>query len=370
MGPVRNAAKSRYGARRLSRLGALVFAFAVLLSAGMARAQAPAPEQALRVAVKEVPPFAERSPEGEWAGTSIALWRDVARALELDYVFVEASLDEMIAGTSEGRYDVAVAALTVTAERERIVDFTHPFHTTGLAIAVPESAGQLSLRGLRETVFSPAFLVLIGALATIQLMVGTLVWVIERRANPEQFPAEAGPGVAAGFWWATVTMTTVGYGDKAPKTGLGRAVALIWMLAAMIILASVTASIASSLTIERLDARIRGPEDLRRFRVGVIAETTGASYLREHDIVAVPFARSEAALEALDRGEIDALVWDEPLLRGTLDSRPELDARLVPGMFQRQDYAIAVGEGSPLRESINRVLPELTRGRRFDTPSP
>jgi hypothetical protein len=31
-------------------------------------------------------------------------------------------------------------------------------------------------------------------------------------------------------------------------------------------------------------------------------------------------------------------------------------------VFQRQDYAIAVGEGSELRERINRVLPEKLRG--------
>jgi ABC-type amino acid transport substrate-binding protein len=192
--------------------------------------------------------------------------------------------------------------------------------------------------------------------------------VLERRANPDQFPEQAARGVPSGFWWATVTMTTVGYGDKAPKSPLGRTVALVWMLCSMIILASVTATIASSLTIDRLDARIRGPEDLHRFEVGVIEQTTGAAFLSEEKIVAHSYANAEAALDALGHGEINALVWDAPLLRSAVVDHPELDIELVAGVFQRQDYAIAVGEGSSLREAINRVMPEKVRGLEFDAP--
>jgi ABC-type amino acid transport substrate-binding protein len=257
--------------------------------------------------------------------------------------------------------------LTVTSEREAIVDFTHPFHTTGLAIAT-SSQREPYWRGVIETVCSWVFLQLIGVLALIQLTVGTLVWLVERRANDEQFPREPRRGVPTGFWWATVTMTTVGYGDKAPKSPIGRAIALAWMLASMVIIASVTATIASALTIERLDARISGPEDLHRFAVGVIAQTTGANYLREEKFVTRQYADADAAFTGLAAGEIDALVWDAPLLRAAIVEHPELGIELVPGVFQRQDYAIAVGEGSKLRESINRVLPEKLRELEFDAP--
>ena len=318
-------------------------------------------DRALTVAVKQAPPFAERGTDGRWTGLSIELWREIAAELELDYTLHETTLDDMLAGVAAGRYEVAVAALTVTAEREQSVDFTHPFYTTGLAIAV---VGQREphWRGVVDTVVSWTFLQLVLGLALLQLLVGSLVWLLERRANPEQFPLEAARGVGTGFWWATVTMTTVGYGDKAPKSFAGRTVALVWMLTSMVIIASVTATIASSLTIDRLDARIRGPEDLHRFEVGAIAGTTGAGYLGEAKILSHNFADADAALSALTDGQIDALVWDAPLLRATVEDRPELGLELVPGVFQRQDYAIAVGEGSPLRESINRVLPDKARG--------
>lgn len=339
----------------------LALCCALLLPAPTAWAT-PAPPDALQVAVKSAPPFAERDANGAWTGTSIELWERVAAELGLDYVYRETTLDDMLEGVAEGRYDLAVAALTVTAAREQSVDFTHPFYTTGLAIAVA-SESRPHWRGVASAVLSRTFLELIALLALLQLVVGTAVWALERRRNPEQFPPDAGPGVASGFWWATVTMTTVGYGDKAPKSLLGRGLALLWMLASVIIISSVTATIASSLTIERLDARINGPEDLHRFEVGVIAGTTGEAYLREEKIVARSFDDAPAALDALAKGELDALVWDAPLLRSELAARGsgERSLELVPGVFQRQDYAIAVGEGSELRETINRVLPEQVR---------
>ena len=253
---------------------ALLSLLVLVLTLAPTLALAAPPAAPLQVAVKHAPPFSERGPDGEWTGVSVELWREIAAELELDYELRETSLDEMLDGLAEGRYDVAVAALTVTAAREERVDFTHPFYTTGLAIAVPKQR-EPAWRRVVETVVSPVFLQLIVALALIQLGVGSLVWALERRANPDQFPDQPTRGIASGFWWATVTMTTVGYGDKAPKSALGRAVALVWMLASMIILASVTATIASSLPFSV--AQVFDPSSLPRSSVTVLPSASCAS---------------------------------------------------------------------------------------------
>ena len=63
-------------------------------------------------------------------------------------------------------------------------------------------------------------------------------------------------------------MTTVGYGDKAPVTVMGRLIGLIWMFAAIIIISSFTAAIAASLTVSELGSDVENPNDLPNVRVG------------------------------------------------------------------------------------------------------
>lgn len=91
----------------------------------------------LVVATREAPPFVIKQEDGSLSGIAIELWRGVARRLGVTYEFKETDLAGMLEGLQDGSLDAAVAALTVTPQREALVDFSHPFHTSGLAIAVP-----------------------------------------------------------------------------------------------------------------------------------------------------------------------------------------------------------------------------------------
>jgi polar amino acid transport system substrate-binding protein len=61
-------------------------------------------------------------------------------------------------------------------------------------------------------------------------------------------------------------------------------------------------------------------------------------------------------LEALREGQVDAVVNDEPLLRYLVRSRYPTQLTVAPVLLDRELYGFALPEGSPLRESINRVL--------------
>ena len=63
--------------------------------------------------------------------------------------------------------------------------------------------------------------------------------------NFEDLPESNIKNAGDAFWWAFVTMTTVGYGDKYPMTGEGRIVACILMLAGAAMFATFTGFIAS-----------------------------------------------------------------------------------------------------------------------------
>ena len=147
-----------------------------------------------------------------------------------------------------GRFDIAVAALTVTAARERVVDFTEPFYVTGLGIAVP-IGGEASWQPVIRTMTSFGFAQAIAALIGLAVVVGLVVWLVERRHN-EHFGGGVTKGLSTGVWWSTVAMTQRHTGDLGPRTLPGRAVAVIWMIVSIVAIAVFTASITSVLTIK------------------------------------------------------------------------------------------------------------------------
>ena len=242
----------------------------------------------------------------------------------------------------------------MTAERERDFDFSHAFYTSGLGIAVQRGEGRW--RAALLQLFSWQFLQAAAALAIVLLAAGFAVWLFERRRNPQQFGGGVVRGVASGFWWSAVTMTTVGYGDKAPVTAGGRFVALLWMFASIITISGFTAAIASTLTVSRLESSIQDPGDLANVRVATVPGSTSAAYLRHHDIRAHRYADIDAALQAVASGAADAVVYDEPILRWDIARESNDALRVLPFTLERQEYAIALPEKSTLAEPINQAL--------------
>lgn len=340
--------------KSLAALVSLMLA-ALALPAGHAAAQESAGngQGGMVVATREAPPFAMKGEDGEWHGIAIDLWRNIAAQRGFDYRFAETDLDSMIDGVADGRYDASVGALTITADREEKVDFTQPFYTTGFGIAVRKSP--TVWLSLVQNFFTWGFFKAVLALSALLLLVGFLFWLAERKHNTEEF-ADGPRGIFSGFWFSAVTMTTVGYGDKAPRTVPGKLIALVWMFTAIIIISTFTGMIASSLTAGRLAGAIAGPDDLDSVTVGSISDTATDDWLRRERIAFSGYPSVEAGLTALHGGEIDAFVYDAPLLRYLVRKGDAKDLRLLPGTFGRQDYGIALKQGSEMRESIDIAL--------------
>lgn len=314
----------------------------------------------LIIGTKEAPPFVIKRPHGGWEGVSIELWRSIASKLDLAYEFRERDLKGLIDGVEDGTLQLSIAALTITPAREARLDFSHPYFTTGLGIAVSKRArgGWLAVG---KRFFSIEFLTVLGILALVLLGTGFLVWIFERRRNPDQFGGPTAKGIGSGFWWSAVTMTTVGYGDKAPVTVGGRVVALIWMFVAIIIISGFTAAITSSLTVSKLEGAVKGLEDLPNVRTATAKQSTSAAFLEMQNIPHRRFETIEQGLSALVDGQIDAFIYDAPILQFLAKSKFSGEIEVLPETFDRQDYGIALPTGSPLREPINRALLEQIR---------
>ncbi|MDJ0808438.1 MAG: transporter substrate-binding domain-containing protein [Gammaproteobacteria bacterium] len=336
----------------------LLISIHILLSLMIAPQLANAVESAdiLTVATRHVPPFAIKQDDGTWQGISIELWQQVADGLGLEYQFREMGLKEMLEAVEQRQVDAAVAALTITSEREKRMDFSHPFLSSGLGIAVPLNAGGGWL-AVTQRFFSTRFLQVVTALLGILLLIGILVWLFERRQNT-QFGGSPAQGIGSGLWWSAVTMTTVGYGDKAPQTLGGRFVALVWMFASIIIISSFTAAIATALTIGELGGKVQSKDDLARARIVSITDSTSAQYLQQAKLNFRSQPDLTGALESLSNGAIDALVYDAPILRYQVRQAHDDRLSVLPGSFARQDYGIALPSASPYREAINQAILE------------
>lgn len=310
----------------------------------------------MTIATREVPPFAMKDESGHWHGISIELWRTIATKLGLEYRFREMGLKAMLTAVERKQVDAAVAGLTITSTRERRMDFTHPFLSSGLGIAVRIDGGSGWLAVSRRFL-SMRFLHVIASLLGLLLLVGVLVWLFERRRNP-QFGGSPAQGIGAGLWWSAVTMTTVGYGDKAPQTPAGRVIAMVWMFAGILVISSFTAAIATALTLGELGGKVQGKDDLPRVRIATVSDTTSAQYLREAHLGFRAKPSLENALDALAGGAVDAVVYDKPILSYQVHRQFDDRLTVLPARFERQDYGIALPSGSALRERINQVLLE------------
>jgi polar amino acid transport system substrate-binding protein len=330
-------------------------ALALLLATG-AGAQEVAPEagggRVLRIGTHAAPPFAMRGDDGAWEGISIALLADVAGRAGFRYELVEVEQPELIAGVAAGRLDGAIAALSPTSESERAVDFSNSYFLSGLAVAVPETR-PATVREIFGAMASREFRGVLAVLLGLTLVAGALVWALERRRNPE-FERAAARGMFSGFWWATATMTTVGYGDKAPVTVAGRLLGIAWMIATLGLVALATAQLSATLTAERLRGGVTSVSDLARVRVGALADGPAVAPLHALGARVERFPSVLAGLQAVASGRIDAFVHDEPVLaweRGTVGN-----VALAPLRFGVEDYAMALPEGSAAREAVNRAI--------------
>ena len=328
--------------------------------------------ETLIVGTRQVPPFAMLNEEDQWEGISIDLLREVKAELEelsgheIKLQFKTQTLTEMLDAVSKSEVDIVAAALTMNYEREKKMDFTHPFHTSGLGIAVGANQRGSSWQGIADAVLSKTFLRIVAGLFFAMLASSIAIYLFERNANPEHFEHGWIRGVAAGMWWAAVTLTTVGYGDKVPKSLGGRLIALVWMFAGLFIIAGFTAAVTSALTLTELRTKVNGPNDLSRVKVATVEGSTSADYLRSRHIAFVTHPDVDTALNSLVANESSAVVYDAPILRYQVYQKYTGEVVVLKNTFERQNYAFALPTNSQLREPVNQVLLRKTSGASWD----
>jgi polar amino acid transport system substrate-binding protein len=226
-----------------------------LVSIGFAAAQDAPP----KVAVCEAPSYGHLEPDGSVDGVSVDLWRRVAESLGREYHLVPVTqMEEILLGLERKDYDAAIGAITITPTRLARVDFSYPTHRSGAAVAVRQDTGPMAALASYGSVLGE-LAPLIALTFALLVVMGVAMWLAERPMQPHSHESVVDT-LRDGVYWAVVTMTTVGYGDKTPKTTAGRTIAVVWMLASVALISILSTSIVSRMTAEQVVEGLRVTE--------------------------------------------------------------------------------------------------------------
>jgi len=316
----------------------------------------------LRVAVYDAAPYGAVGPDGSFKGASVDLWRRAAEAMNIHYeLTLVGQMDAALSGLEQGRYDAAVGAITITPERAARVEFSYPAHRSGVAVAIRKETGPMA--ALAAYARAAAELgALIVATAALLLLIGVAMWLIEKPNRAAAQTAESSVvTLRDGVYWAVVTMTTVGYGDKTPKTPVGRFVAILWMLGSVALVSLLSANLVSRLTAEQVEGGGAFTQnDLIGKRLAAAASSSGAEYLDGQRLSYAKFDNLHDALASVAAGESDIAVNSVGALRHMVAARFAGVLRVPPTLLAPAYMAIALPIGSPLKKPLDRALMKIT----------
>ncbi|MBL0715680.1 MAG: transporter substrate-binding domain-containing protein [Desulfosarcina sp.] len=311
----------------------------------------------VRVGIRPFEPFVILDGEAP-RGISIDTWEALNTHFGVDYEFVICDgVAEKLQKLGAGEIDIAIGGLTITEDREEHFDFSHPVFNTGLDILLPV-ADNPTLRALAASLFRGDKPILLGSLLVLLVIAGHMIWLVERSSDTRttSFDRRYFPGVLEGIYWALITASTVGYGDKVPKKWPGQVVTGVIILTFLPIFGYFVAQLSADITMYKLRTDIRGPQDLDRKQVAVVADTTSHAHMRSTHADLAVFAHARQAYKALAEGQVDAVVYDAPQLQYFAHHEGRGTVKVVGRLFAPQDYGLALPPGSPRREKLNRAI--------------
>jgi polar amino acid transport system substrate-binding protein len=335
--------------------GWLILALAlILIPAQRSLAQdTPAPDGELVVGVRVIPPFIIESTAG-FRGFSIDLWEEIAARLNLTYRYVPRdSVGLLLDAVRAGEVDVGIAAISITEEREETLDFSIPMFRSGLQILAPVTAG-LSVLDTIASLLRPSILQFVLFAAAFVIGIALLIWLAERwTARRRNQPP---PGLGSTLYdTATSFLQEDAVGERGGSR-LGRLLTLLWLCVAVMFGIMLEGIVTAHLTVEQLSSQVSGLADLYDRRVYTVEGTTSYDFLLNAGITPLTVANVDEAFDDLLRGQADAVVYDAPVLHYLASTRGNGELQLVGEPFRLEYYGIALPQGSPRKEDIDRAL--------------
>ncbi len=319
--------------------------------------------QTLTVTTVTRPPFSFVE-DGAQTGFSMDLLAALSESLGWEYTVnrVE-NFSEMLGAVQDGSADLAIANISITASRETQMDFTQPIFEAGLQIMVPSEAARQP--SLLHALLSRELFIAIGLAFAILLGGGMLMWSFEKRAQP-YFDRKLNEAWFPSFWWALNLVVNGGFEERMPRTPFGRLLGVVLVVSSLFIVSVFTARITSVMTVDAITGSVNSVNDLYGKQVGTIADSTAASFLNRREIEFTGYSDLQNMLTAFENKDLDAVVFDAPILSYYANHEGRRIATMTGGVFLRENYGMAFPSGSPLVEDVNQALLSLREDGTYD----
>ncbi|XP_053959026.1 ionotropic receptor 25a isoform X1 [Anastrepha ludens] len=316
--------------------------------------------------------------------------------------------------------DIGLGSMHVMAEREIVIDFTVPYYDlVGITIMMQRPQVPSSLFKFLTVLETNVWLCILAA----YFFTSFLMWIFDRwspysyQNNREKYKDDDEKrefNLKECLWFCMTSLTPQG-GGEAPKNLSGRLVAATWWLFGFIIIASYTANLAAFLTVSRLDTPVESLDDLAKQYKILYAPLNGSSAMTYFQRMAnieqrfyeiwkdlslndslTPLERSKLAVwdypvsdkytkmwqamqeaqlpatleEAVDRVRSSTSATGFAFLGDATDIRylvmTNCDLQIVGEEFSRKPYAIAVQQGSHLKDQFNNAILTLLNKRQLE----
>ncbi|KFM59945.1 Glutamate receptor, ionotropic kainate 2, partial [Stegodyphus mimosarum] len=287
--------------------------------------------------------------------------------------------DGMIGEVMNQEVDLAIADLTITVDRETVVDFTMPFMNLGISILFrkptknsPQLFSFLAPFSFEVWVYMATAYLGVSLLLFVLARFTPYEWVNPHPCNPKTEYLENTFSLLNSFWFTIGSLMQQG-SDIAPRATSTRTVAALWWFFTLIMISSYTASLAAFLTSERMKSPIESAEDLARsadISYGCVKEGSTRQFFEKSTLQ--PYKKmwsvmqsaqpsvftnnNDEGIERVKKGNYAFLMEST-----TIEYHIAKDCELtqIGGLLDSKGYGIAMPIGSPYRTHISTEILKL-----------
>lgn len=293
--------------------------------------------------------------------------------------------DGMVGELLSGVADLAIAPLTITADRESVIDFSKPFMKLGISIMIkkPSKKGPSVFSFLNPLSYEVWMCVIFAYIG-----VSVVLFLVSRFSPFEWHMEDNQEGMVNNFtifnslWFSLGAFMQQGV-DIEPRSMSGRIVGSVWWFFTLILISSYTANLAAFLTSERMQSPVESAEDLAKqteIKYGTVAGGSSQDFFRKSTIPTFErmwafmsssdpwvFVKStDEGVETVRRKNGKYAFLTESTQNEYTNQRLPCDTMKVGGNLDAKGYGIGTPMGSDLRDRITLAVLELTESGELD----